>query len=157
VRRTFPSTSHAPLQVLEKVREKVRDLIHAPPLMHSSKVIQYLLLPTAGGDSRCCRYPNRLTFPSRTAPSEFPQECPRITGTTSPKFLRQSLTCSLSLQVTIGELSDEVLLNIFCYYLDAFQRFWPRLRIFVADGDVSYLRPNELYTFDCSVRTEYPY
>ncbi|KAH8984711.1 hypothetical protein EDB92DRAFT_2033247 [Lactarius akahatsu] len=29
--------------------------------------------------------------------------------------------------VTIGKLSDEVLLNIFRYYLDASPRFWPRL------------------------------
>ena len=40
--------------------------------------------------------------------------------------------CSLAplahaLQVTIGKLSDEVLLNIFRYYLDASPRFWPRL------------------------------
>ncbi|KAH8996850.1 hypothetical protein EDB92DRAFT_1535458 [Lactarius akahatsu] len=30
-------------------------------------------------------------------------------------------------RVTIGKLSDEVLLNIFRYYLDASPRFWPRL------------------------------
>ena len=34
---------------------------------------------------------------------------------------------SLSRQVTIGKLSEEVLLNIFRYYLDSSPRFWPRL------------------------------
>ena len=38
-----------------------------------------------------------------------------------------SLTCSLSLQVTIEELPTKVLLDIFRYYLDAFPRFWTRL------------------------------
>ena len=37
------------------------------------------------------------------------------------------LTCSLSQQATIEELSNEVLLDIFRYYLDAYPRFWPRL------------------------------
>ncbi|KAH9020824.1 hypothetical protein EDB84DRAFT_1581002 [Lactarius hengduanensis] len=30
-------------------------------------------------------------------------------------------------RVTIGELSDDALLNIFCYYLDVFPQHWPRL------------------------------
>ena len=34
---------------------------------------------------------------------------------------------SLSLKVTIGDLSEKVLLNIFCYYLDTSPRLWPRL------------------------------
>ena len=34
---------------------------------------------------------------------------------------------SFSLTVTIGGLSEEVLLNIFCYYLDTSPRLWPRL------------------------------
>ncbi|KAI9449833.1 hypothetical protein BJY52DRAFT_1359383 [Lactarius psammicola] len=38
--------------------------------------------------------------------------------TTPSEYLRR---------VTIGKLSDEVLLNIFRYYLDASPRFWPRL------------------------------
>ena len=61
---------------------------------------------------------------------------------------------SFSLTVTIGGLSEEVLLNIFCYYLDTSPRLWPRLAHFVADGDASYLCLNELYDFDCSVLTE---
>ncbi len=43
------------------------------------------------------------------------------------KCLRHSLTCSPSQQVTIWKLSDEVLLNIFRYYLDASPRLWPKL------------------------------
>ncbi|KAH9010358.1 hypothetical protein EDB83DRAFT_2557225 [Lactarius deliciosus] len=40
----------------------------------------------------------------------------------------EELTFSFSRrQVTIGELSDNVLLNIFRYYLDAFPQHWPRL------------------------------
>jgi hypothetical protein len=41
-------------------------------------------------------------------------------------YLRLSLTFSLS-QGTIGKLSDEVLLNVFRYYLDASPQFWPQL------------------------------
>ncbi|KAH9000191.1 hypothetical protein EDB92DRAFT_1939932 [Lactarius akahatsu] len=52
--------------------------------------------------------------------------------------------------VTIGKLSDEVLLNIFRYYLDVFHDFGPGLCIYVANGDKSYLRLNRLYVFDCS-------
>jgi hypothetical protein len=37
------------------------------------------------------------------------------------------LTSSLSRQATVGKLSDEVLLNIFRYYLGAASRFWPRI------------------------------
>ncbi len=33
----------------------------------------------------------------------------------------------LSRQVTIGNIPDEVLLNIFCYYLDASPQCWPKL------------------------------
>ncbi|KAH9059933.1 hypothetical protein EDB87DRAFT_679476 [Lactarius vividus] len=44
-------------------------------------------------------------------------------------FLPQPVTTpdKFPRKVTIGELSDEVLLEIFRYYLDAFPRFWPRL------------------------------
>ena len=38
-----------------------------------------------------------------------------------------SLNFSFSRQVTIGKLSDEVLLNTFHYYLDSSPQFWPRL------------------------------
>jgi hypothetical protein len=35
--------------------------------------------------------------------------------------------CFFSRQVNLGRLSDEMLLNIFRYYLEASPRFWPRL------------------------------
>ena len=57
-----------------------------------------------------------------TTQSESPRK-----GTCSTQFLHHSLTCSISRQVTIGSLSNEVLLNIFRYYLDVSPRFWPRL------------------------------
>ena len=43
------------------------------------------------------------------------------------KYLRYSLTRSLSRQVTIQSVSDEILLNIFHYFLDVSPRHWPRL------------------------------
>ena len=50
--------------------------------------------------------------------------------------------------MTIGELSEKVLLNLFCYYLDASPRLWPRLahicrrwrRILFASQRTLYLR-----------------
>jgi hypothetical protein len=50
-----------------------------------------------------------------------------VCPSSSARFLRRSLTRSLSRQATIGSLSDQVLLKIFRYYLDASPRFWPRL------------------------------
>ena len=41
--------------------------------------------------------------------------------------MRHLLTCSPFRQVTIGKLSDNVLLKIFCFYLDASPPFWPTL------------------------------
>jgi hypothetical protein len=38
-----------------------------------------------------------------------------------------SMTCSLSLQVTIKQLSNKVLLKIFWYFIDASPRHWMRL------------------------------
>jgi hypothetical protein len=43
------------------------------------------------------------------------------------QYLRLSLTFSFSRPGTIGKLSDEVLLSIFRYYLDASPQFWPQL------------------------------
>ena len=45
----------------------------------------------------------------------------------SSEYLFYSPTGSLSLQVTIEELSDKVLLKIFRYFLDASPRYWIRL------------------------------
>ena len=96
-------------------------------------MIQYVPLPTAGVDSQYHRSPSdRPTFPPHAVSeaSGYPpsQECPRATGTTtSAKCLCQSLIFSFSLKVTIGGLSEEVLLIIFCYYLDTSPRLWPRL------------------------------
>ena len=45
----------------------------------------------------------------------------------SAKYVRYSLTHSLSHPVTIKSVSDEVLLNIFRYFLDVSPRDWPRL------------------------------
>ena len=61
-------------------------------------------------------------------PKPLPQRANALEKVHVPhSTLRHSLTCSFSRQVTIGSLSDEVLLNIFRYYLDASPQFWPRL------------------------------
>ena len=44
-----------------------------------------------------------------------------------PRSACASATLSLSRPVTIGKLSDSVLLNIFCYYLEVSPRYWPTL------------------------------
>src|ERR1700761_5962141 len=65
-------------------------------------------------------------LPSRSVTTA--SECPEArTGSSSAKCLRHALTCPLSLQVTIGELSEKVLSKIFSYYLDSTPRHWPRL------------------------------
>ncbi|KAH9052272.1 hypothetical protein EDB87DRAFT_1835939, partial [Lactarius vividus] len=65
--------------------------------------------------------------------------CPRLQAATTtppssaewPAYSTQcshlSLMYSFPRQVTIGKLSNEVLLNIFRHYLDASPQFWPRL------------------------------
>jgi hypothetical protein len=67
-----------------------------------------------------------LSYPAESLPrsNDNPQS---RTGTSSGKSLRRLLTCSLSLQVTIEGLSDKLLLKIFCDYLNASPRSWPRL------------------------------
>jgi hypothetical protein len=47
--------------------------------------------------------------------------------TSSAECLPHSTTFSLPRQVTIEKLSDNVLLKIFCYFLDASPRHWPTL------------------------------
>ena len=65
-------------------------------------------------------------LPSRSVTTA--SECPEARiGSSSAKCLRHVLICSLSLQVTIGELSEKVLTNISSYYLDSSPRHWPRL------------------------------
>lgn len=41
--------------------------------------------------------------------------------------LANSCFLSRQLQGTTGKLSDEVLRNVFCYYVETFPQFWPRL------------------------------
>ena len=77
----------------------------------------------------CYRSPSRRS--SLTSPPQsltLANDCPQArtgSSTSSVKCPRLLLTCSLSLQATIQELSDKVLLNIFCYYLDVSPRLWP--------------------------------
>ncbi|KAH9042824.1 hypothetical protein EDB84DRAFT_897053 [Lactarius hengduanensis] len=66
--------------------------------------------------SPCVSLPQTVTTPGPIKGTYSATQC-----------LLHSPTCSLSRQVTIGELSDEVLLEIFRHYLDASPRFWPRL------------------------------
>ena len=73
-------------------------------------------LPIDLPDSYCPLNPLPHAANSRTEVLHLPAEC-----------LHRSLTCPPSQQVTIWKLSDEVLLNVFRYYLDASPRFWPRL------------------------------
>ena len=64
------------------------------------------------------------------------------------KCLHHPLTRFLSRQVTIGKLSDNVLLNIFGYFLDVSPQYWPRLvhtcrrwrRIVLASQQALHLR-----------------
>ena len=60
-----------------------------------------------------------------TTTSKRPGNC-KENGTYSTRWLHPPLT-SFPWQVTIGSLSDEVLLRIFRYYLDASPRLWPSL------------------------------
>ena len=59
-----------------------------------------------------------------------PSQCPSTgDNTSSAEYLPRSTTCSESLprHVTIEKLSDNVLLKIFCHFLDASPRHWPTL------------------------------
>src|ERR1700761_2893494 len=62
--------------------------------------------------------------PMIPAPNQFLSR-----GACSAKCLHYLLTCSLSRQVTIEQLADKVLLNIFCYFLNASPRDWPTLML----------------------------
>ncbi|KAI9436675.1 hypothetical protein H4582DRAFT_2099729, partial [Lactarius indigo] len=54
-----------------------------------------------------------------------PNRRARTQRVSPPRTVTAPSECSRN--VTIGKLSDEVLLEIFRYYLDASPRFWPRL------------------------------
>ena len=90
-----------------------------------------LPLSTPGDDNQSRDSSGRcasLTSPLESLPrsNENPQS---RTGTSLSKCqcLRHFLTSSILLQVAIEDLSDEVLLAIFRYYLDASPRLWSRL------------------------------
>ena len=89
---------------------------------------------TAEGGSVCGEFPNsRLSAysgpPGLAAASKYPTSRLGDGAFSTQKLLFHSLTCSFSRKVTIGELSesDNVLLKIFRYYVDASPRLWPRL------------------------------
>ena len=91
----------------------------------------HLQCSTAGSDRVLREFLNsrrtRARYISTLQPSATPgQGLSR--GSSSAKPLRYySLTRSLSRQVTIQSVSDEVLLDIFRYFLDVSPRDWPRL------------------------------
>ncbi|KAF8274806.1 hypothetical protein EI94DRAFT_482522 [Lactarius quietus] len=103
------------------------------PCNPQSKSTSSFSTTMGSGDSQCCGFPNRrarLTFPSQSASQS---EC-----------LRRG---------TIGELSDDVLLSTFRYYLDAFPRFWPRLVHICRRWRRIVFASRRSPHFDCSVRT----
>ena len=66
-------------------------------------------------------------YESTPRPNATPSQSPR-SGTSSAKCLRwYLLTYSLSPQVPIESVSDQLLLSIFRYFLDVSPRDWPRL------------------------------
>jgi hypothetical protein len=68
----------------------------------------------------------RPRLASTPHPVSTPSQCPSR-GTSFEKCLCFLLTRSSSCQVAIKSVSDEVLLNIFYYFLDVSPRDWPRL------------------------------
>jgi hypothetical protein len=97
----------------------------ARPGTLQSKMIN-LPLSTPGDEIESSSGRAGPTFPTESLPrsNDNPQS---RTGTSSSKCLRHLLTCSVSLQVTIEGLPDGLLLKIFCDYLNASPRLWPRL------------------------------
>ena len=91
-------------------------------------MIKCLSRSTAGGDGKSTTRCNRPALPPPKPPQSVAVRSKlgwSRTGTSSRR-LGHLLTCSLSQQVTIGKLSDKVLLKIITFYLDVSPRFWPR-------------------------------
>lgn len=95
-------------------------------------MVQCLSSFTAG-DSVCCeslnRHPGaRLVTVSMVIPRSNDIASQSLSSvTSSAEYLPHSTTCSLSRRVTIDELSDKVLLNVFGYFLDDSLRNWSTL------------------------------
>ena len=80
--------------------------------------------------SRLGRTHARLVSTATPQPIAAPSQCPSTGNVTSSAGYPppHSTACTPPpRQVTIGELSDKVLLKIFCHFLDASPRHWPTL------------------------------